>query len=374
MRKLALFTTVAAAFSAPGALWAQQAAPQAPAVAIPTLDKVLEASGIAVNGYIDAAYTHANRNIETGFSDRVLDSQNNSFALHQVGLQVAKQPKEGFGGLVNVTMGKDAGVIHSFPANESTFDLTQGYLQYASGSLTVIGGKFTTLHGTEVIWSPNNANFSRSILFGAVPFTHTGVRATWAMSDTLSLIGGINNGWDQLTDQNKGKTIELGLTANPIKPVNLAVSYYGGHEISPFTGVDGRRDSFNFVGSWTISDPLTVGVEYLQVTQKDAVISGGSTAKMTYSGYAGYISWTFLPKWKATWRLEAFDDKDGYHFGTKDNKFKEVTMTLAYMPADNFELRGEIRGDQADKAVFTVDPTTMSKSLQTFAIQALYKF
>ena len=54
---------------------------QAPAV--PTLDKILEASGITMTGYIDAAYTHADRDIENGFSPRVFDSFNNSFVLHQ---------------------------------------------------------------------------------------------------------------------------------------------------------------------------------------------------------------------------------------------------------------------------------------------------
>ena len=275
MQKTVLSISVAAALAMPGLALAQAAAPAGPAA--PTLDKVLEASGITTSGYVDMAYSHANRNIESpNFSDRVFDSQNNSFVLHQVGLQIAKQPKEGFGGLVNVTMGKDAQVIKSSPdTSTSLFDITQGFLQYASGPLTVIGGKFTTLHGTEVIWSPSNANFSRSILFGAVPFTHTGLRATYAVSDALSVIGGVNNGWDQLTDQNKGKTLELGVTATPIKPLSLAASYYGGQEFSGTTGTNGRRDSINFVGSYTVMEPLSVGIEYLRVTQKDAIIDAG---------------------------------------------------------------------------------------------------
>ena len=108
MHKTALSLSVAAALSVP-----TFAAAQAPAV--PTLDKILEASGITMAGYIDTAYTHANRNIEAGFSPRVFDSLNNDFVLHQVGLQIAKQPKTGFGGLVNLTVGKDAQVIHSSP-------------------------------------------------------------------------------------------------------------------------------------------------------------------------------------------------------------------------------------------------------------------
>src|SRR5258706_2526794 len=200
MKKLLIASAVSALFAAPATVLAQ--AKPAPA---PTLDKVLEASGISVSGYIDAGYTHSDRNQAT-FTTRVFDTKQNSFGLNQFGLTVAKQPKEGFGGLVNLTVGRDAQFIHSFPegtAGSSMFDVTQAFLQYAGGPLTVIAGKFTTLHGTEVIASTGNNNISRSILFGSVPFTHTGVRATWAVTDTVNLIGGVNNGWDQLTDANK---------------------------------------------------------------------------------------------------------------------------------------------------------------------------
>jgi hypothetical protein len=354
---------------------------QAPAV--PTLDKILEASGITMTGYIDAAYTHANRDIEGGnFSPRVFDSYNNSFVLHQVGLQIAKQPKQGAGGLVNVTAGRDATIIHSSPdTSASTFDITQGYLQYAIGSLTVIGGKFTTLHGAEVIWSPGNVNYSRSILFGAEPFTHTGLRATYALSDSFSLIGGINNGWDQLVDLNKGKTLELGVTAAPIKPLSLAASYYGGQEPSAVSGATGRRDSFDFTATWKLGDPLSVGLEYLRVSQEDAVPDGaGGTRSATYSGIAGYLSWTFMPKMRLSLRAEAFDDKDGFRFpvaaavaGTTGTKHREFTTTVAWLAADNFELRGEVRADRADQSVYS-DGGGFSKTLTTFALQGLYKF
>src|SRR5258706_15502170 len=231
MKKLLIATAVSAALAAPTVALAQ-------AARAPTVGQVLDASGISVNGYLDVGYSRADKNVEAGvngnvnFPPRVFDNQNNSFALHQFGLSVSKLPKEGFGGLVNVTVGSDAQVIHSFPEGTGTgssmFDVTQAYAQYSGGPLTVIAGKFATLHGTEGIWSPSNANVSRSILFGAVPFTHTGVRATWALSDTVSLIGGVNNGWDQGTDPNRGKTLELGATLNPIKPLNIAISGYRG--------------------------------------------------------------------------------------------------------------------------------------------------
>jgi hypothetical protein len=391
MQKTVLSLSVAAALAVP-TLALAQAAP-----AVPTLDKVLEASGLSMSGYIDAAYTHANRDLEgtnatsgmTNFSPRVLDSYNNSFLLHQVGLQIAKQPKSGFGGLVNITAGKDASVIHSSGSTDSTWDVTQGYLQYASGPLTVIGGKFTTLHGTEVIWSPSNANYSRSLLFGSVPFTHTGLRVSYAPMDTLTLIGGLNNGWDQLTDTNRDKTLELGITATPIKPLSLAASYYGGKEIAGTVGgtsigttsINGRRDSFDFVGTWTVMDPLSLGVEYLYVKQKESVFdSTGAVIDGKYSGLAAYITYTFMPKFKAALRAESLDDKDGLRFplaaaiaGTQGTKHKEFTATLGYAAADNFDLRFEVRQDKANEAVYT-DGSNLSKSLLTYAIQGLYKF
>jgi hypothetical protein len=363
---------VASVFALPTLALGQAAAPAAP-----TLDKVLEASGLSLSGYVDTAYQHADRNIEGGnFSTRVFDSQNNSFVLHQVGLQMAKQPKEGFGGLVNITAGKDAAVIHSFDTTtESQFDVTQAYAQYATGAFTLMAGKFTTLHGTEVIWSPSNANFSRSILFGSVPFTHTGVRGVYTMSDKVNFTVGVNNGWDQVKDANKGKTLELGTTITPIKPVSVSASYYGGQEPSGITGTNGRRDSFNLVGSYSPIDPLSLGLEYLRVQQKDAVGSAAAPSKGKYSGLAGYVSYTFMPKLKATVRAETFDDKDGLRFGSPAGatKYKEFTLTLAYLAADNFELRGEVRTDRANQAVFS-DDSNLSKTLTTFAVQALYKF
>jgi len=54
-----------------------------------------------MNGYIDAGYSRADRDVEAGVNGvatrppRVFDNQNNSFDLHQFGLSVSKLPKEG---------------------------------------------------------------------------------------------------------------------------------------------------------------------------------------------------------------------------------------------------------------------------------------
>jgi Putative beta-barrel porin-2, OmpL-like. bbp2 len=381
MKKLLIASAVSALFAAPATVLAQAKPP-----AVPTLDKILEASGISVSGYIDAGYTHSDKN-QAAFTTRVFDQQNSSFGLNQFGLTVAKQPKEGFGGLVNLTVGRDAQFIHSFPeaAPGSMFDITQAYLQYAGGPLTVIAGKFVTLSGTEVIASTGNTNISRSILFGAIPFTHTGVRATWALSDTVSLIAGVNNGWDQMTDSNKGKTAELGATLNPIKPLTIAISGYSGKETVPQStpgAPEGTRTSLNAVVSYTIIDPLSVGVEVLDVSQEN-VPSPGGPIKAKYSGFAGYVTFMFTPKLRGVLRAESFDDKNGFHFApgapagpfaTSDTKYKEVTATVSFLASDSFEARAEARRDQANNTVFFDSTGAASKSMTSVALQGIYKF
>ena len=383
MKKIVIASAVSALFAAPATVLAQAKPPAAP-----TLDKVLEASGISVSGYIDAGYTHSDKD-QSQFTTRVFDTQNNSFGLNQFGLTVAKQPKEGFGGLVNLTVGRDAQFIHSFPETSgptsasSMFDVTQGYLQYASGPLTVIADKFTTLHGTEVIASTGNTNISRSMLFGAVPFTHTGVRATWALSDTVSLMAGVNNGWDQLSDANKGKTAELGATLNPIKPLSITVSGYSGQESAVATGAanpagaQGTRTSLNAVASYTILEPLSVGAEVLSVSQDNA---GGTGTTAKYNGIAGYVTYMFTPKLRGVIRVESFDDKNGFHFAPaaipagSDTKYKEVTATASFLASDSFEARAEVRRDQANNAVFFDSTGATSKNMSSVALQGLYKF
>src|SRR6266699_12500 len=380
MKKLLIATAVSAAFAAPTLALAQ-------AARAPTLSQVLDASGISVSGYLDAGYSYANRDLEgAGVTTRVFDSQNNSFALHQFGLQVAKQPTRGFGGVVNITAGADAQVIHAFPETTnpagSMFDITQAYGQYASGSLTLMAGKFVTLAGSEAIWSPSNNNFSRSILFGAIPFTHTGVRAGYAMSNTVTLYGGINNGWDQLTDANQGKTVELGATIIPIRPLTINVTGYFGKESAvapgtppqPAPSAQDQRQLLNVVATYTINNRMSAGGEILSVTQDRPA----GSAK--YNGLAGYFTYNLNREWRVAARAEMFDDKNGFHFApvglfvTSDTKYKEVTATLAYLPNSSVELRGEIRGDQANNAVFRNSDGTTAKSLMTLAFQGIYKF
>src|SRR5690349_19438417 len=73
-------------------------------------DEMLDSAGLTVSGYVAASYYTSNG---YPFNIHQFDVEHNTFQLDQAGLQVAYQPKEGFGALVDVIAGEDARLLHA---------------------------------------------------------------------------------------------------------------------------------------------------------------------------------------------------------------------------------------------------------------------
>lgn len=407
-RKTFMAGAVAAALSLPGVVFAQ-AAP-APAADKPAASGPISIGGFDLTGYLDVGYTHLSGRgafnttpavtaATVGGPNRVFDYKRNTLSLHQAAFTLAKQPKEGFGGLLNVTLGRDADVIAAYDTNPSngggcnlatgqastgsckkdSWDITQAFAQYATGPVTIIGGKYVTLAGAEVINSTANTNYSRSILFGyAIPFTHTGARVSYAPTDTLTLIGGVNQGWDALKDTNTAKTAELGVAFAPNKQFTLGAQGYTGKErIGGLvgTGLEGSRNLVDLVATLNATDKLTLILNYDYGTQDNtATVAANGAAKSKWTGWAGYVNYQFTEQWRLSFRGEYFDDRDGYRTGVVQ-KWKEATLTLGYSPLKNLDLRAEVRADRSDVRAFVdSNGTTASNNQNSFGLQAIYKF
>ncbi|MHB8743763.1 MAG: outer membrane beta-barrel protein [Sulfuricaulis sp.] len=353
---------------------------------IPTLGDVLQASGISVDGYFDVS--HNDLSTSPGSNTyRVFDTERRGFNLQMLDLRASSLPADGFGGLAELNYGSDAQVIHSFgtngftgtPATTSSFDVSQAYMQYATGPFSVQAGKFVTLAGAEVIRSPDDTNFSRSYLFGyAIPFTHTGVRGNYAPSDAYKFTLGFNNGWDVARKSGEvaaangqtanGATTELGVSATPAKWVSLSGAYYNGSE-SIGTTTPGIRDVLDLVATFNVTDALNFVLNYDNGKQEHGTSSGGDAK---WNGVAGYANYQFTDQWRLSFRTEKFDDKNGYRTGTTQT-LKENTLTVAYIPAKSMELRAEYRKDKSDKNVFT-DNGNLKATQNSIGLEALYKF
>jgi len=384
--KSLLAASAAAACLSPA--WAEdKKMPEKPGV--PTLGQIMEATGISITGYIDTSYTYLSGSgtFTSGTANRVFDTERRSFNLNALDLTISALPPDGFGGMVNLTAGSDAKVITSAGTTNDEFDVTQAYVHYAKDGLMVIGGKFVTLSGAEVIKSPSNTNFSRSILFGyAIPFAHTGVRAYFtpggsaaAPDGKWTFIAGVNNGWDVQSESQQaaaadgsralGKTLELGANGALGKSLLLSAALYSGNE-SAGAATTGRRDLLDVVATFNATDNLSFVLNYDTAKQEDA-LAGGAEAK--WNGIAGYVNYKLSDPWRVSFRTESFDDKNGFRTGVTQ-KWKESTVTLAYAPTKNVELRGELRTDRSDQSSFNQPDGTTKKSQDSVGLEAIYKF
>lgn len=366
---------------APGYLLAEDA-PAPAADAAPTgnkLSQLLDSVGLAVTGYVSASYYHS-----TGQSTlHQFDIEHDTFQLDQAGITLAYQPKQGFGAVVNLITGEDARVINTAEnGTNSTFNVTQAFLQYVTGPITVQAGKFVTLAGNEVIDPTKNTNFSRSLLFFSEPLTHTGIRATYAATDTLNLIVGANNGWNTTSTSFGSKTGELGVAYTPNKIVSGTLQAYFGKD----PNFDAERTLIDGVVTYNATSALSLvlNVNWGQQDQR----SGLNPSSLGWYTFAGYVNYALNDQWRVSVRGEYLDDKEGFvggaNIGTAE-KVKEGTVTFGYSPVKSFELRMEARYDWSDQPSFLqrvnaaistpTGPQTISVDHQTgIALEGLYKF
>ena len=156
MKKLQTAMFLAGALCAGQGAFAQTPPAEKPAEP-PAAEPILSIGGFDLTGHFDVGYSYlrGSGKFVSGLNDRVFDFDRKQLHLQALDLQLASTPENGFGGVLDVTLGKDADTIAAYgtidrdrgPANgvDKTHDVTQMYFHYGAGALTVIGGKFVTL-------------------------------------------------------------------------------------------------------------------------------------------------------------------------------------------------------------------------------------
>jgi predicted porin len=314
---------------------------------------------------------------------RIFDNRANNFSLDVAELvfqkAVAKPGDAGF--RVDLEAGS------SIPGKEQSAglnigngaDLQQAFVSYIApvgNGLRLDMGKFVTYLGYELIegYDGYNDNYSRSLLFNyAIPLTHTGVKATYAVNSMVSLMATVVNGWDNSIDNNKSKSIGLQLALTPAPPVAIYLNYMGGPEKTDTNGY--VRHITDFIATYKVSDLFLLGVNAdYGIEQKASLVKPGSDAK--WSGVAGYArigSASIGPSLGL--RAETFRDEGGTRIGTGTKiTANEFTLTPTYKFSSNFVLRAEGRYDSVNEPIFTDDKGKPKKSQATIGINAIFVY
>ena len=363
----------AMAWTVAGMLWAMPAGAEEKAGGVPEWIKA-----ITVKGFVSGAYSYNfNQPADRTNNLRIFDFDDRNFKLDLAELVIRKAAeKPGEAGFsVSLEYGYSIPqVIHStgFDASDD-FDIKEAYLSYVAPvgtGLTLDVGKFVTHIGYEVIEGADgyNDNYSRSFLFGlAIPFTHTGVRASYQVSDALDLQAMVVNGWDNVRDNNDAASFGFHVGYAPTDALSVGLNYMIGPEKDDNNS--DLRQIVDVVATASLGKSLTVGINLDYGTEENSAADGG-TAK--WQGVAGYLTFAFSDTISLNVRAEIFQDKDGARTGTEQD-LQELTITPTFQITPNLVVRPEFRYDTSDQDVFGSNGD-LKDSQSTLAVNVLYVF
>ena len=186
--------------------------------------------GFKISGAVEASYTQNFNNPSTNLNQlRIFDTQANSF-VPQVAQIVFERPatagsamdRVGFRARLNFgaqSRFSRARTNYQPGTDNNELDFQELYAEYIApigNGLKIQAGKINTLIGYETINSWENPNFSRSFMFGlGQAFTTTGIRFTYPLATWATAAIGLVNGWDNIEDNNRGKTFEWKVDLTP---------------------------------------------------------------------------------------------------------------------------------------------------------------
>ena len=326
-------------------------------------------SQLKFSGLVDGYYAWAFH--EESPQLRSFDVNHNQFSLSYAEVALWKPVSEASraGFRVDFGAGDTADVVNSFEPDDPDFmkHVQQAYVSYlipAGSGITFDFGKFVTPHGAEVIEAPANYNYSRGILFGfAIPFYHMGARLAYPVNDKVTLTGYIVNGWNNVHDNNSGKTVGGTVAIAATDRVSFTQSYMVGAEQEDNS--DDVRHLFDSLFTYKATDQATVLLNF------DYARDSVDDQDIDWYGIAAYLNYVIDDRWSVTPRYEIFKDSDGFATGLAQTA-QSFTLTAEYKVA-GLITRYEFRTDFSDEPFFT-NGSELEKSQSAVIFGIMYTF
>jgi hypothetical protein len=221
-----------------------------------------------------------------------------------------------------------------------------------SESVKLTFGHFNTFLGYEVISPTANFNYSTSYLFSYGPFSHTGLKADFALSEDFGLMLAVMNPTDA-TEYNPTGKYAFGAQLG-----------YKGQYLNFLTD-DGAYE-IDFTGGFDLSESFFLGINAAYYDNDGVGFAGGAL----YPQYATSDSFTL------GLRGEYFVENGDFGAigtGVEDSSVFAATLTGSYS-IDNFTIKPELRLDSSSDDAFIDTDLMPKKSLSSFVLAAIYAF
>jgi hypothetical protein len=306
---------------------------------------------------VDAYYGYNANHPANGTATEPFQATNSQFSLNLLEIQLDKPVDKstplgfraafGFGQAIDAVNSSEPTGANSLPIAQY---LKEGYLSYFAPlgkGLQIDAGKFVTPAGAEVIETNQNWNYSRSLLFYyAIPYYHFGARAKYTFNDRWSVTAFAVNGWNNIVDQNSGKTGGLSIGWTPNKKWSITETYFGGPEQAGDNSDWRHLTDTVIVYTPNAKLSLQANVDY---GREEKLKATGKPAD--WAGIAAYAKYQASPNVAIAGRYEYFNDHDGYTTGTAQH-LNEFTGTLERKIAGHLISRLEVRHDSSNNNFF----------------------
>jgi hypothetical protein len=233
-------------------------------------------------------------------------------------------------------------------------------------------GKFNTSAGAEVIESYSNWNYSRSLAFVlALPYYHFGLRTAMPVGSHFTTGFQLVNGWNNVTDNNSGKTVGFTEAVSFSKFSWNTNIYYGPEN----TGTNSGKTSL--IDTTLLLTPKSQLNMYLNYDYGQSRVPGprGTAPFTAWQAFAGAVKFAPTSKWAFTPRGEWFQDRQGARTGSGiPTAVKEFTLTGEYKFVEGLMWRGEYRHDWSDQKIFERGPLTGFTGTQDTLTVAIIAF
>jgi hypothetical protein len=324
--------------------------PAPPAAAVPSPDPAAWKIGpFEVAGMMDAYYLVGfNRPSKHVNGLRNFDDKAGQVELNMVSVTMDYSPKP-------VGFHLEAGAGHAFDIMGATEkDVTgmryfkQAYINVKPASwkgLELDFGKFSSSASAEVIETPNNWNYSRSLLFAScTPYSHFGLRAGAPLGRHFNTSVQLVSGWNNIITGATFRTVGWTGSWSPIPGVTWTNTYYGGpDENKSNRGMRHLYDTILLLSTGSKMS-LYVNFDYLHNSPK-------YTPGYRIYGIAGAARFALTPKLSLSPRLEWLNDTGGSVTGARQ-KAKEFTATARYTFRDRLSVWLEFRDDWSNRPFF----------------------
>jgi len=268
------------------------------------------------------------------------------------------------------------------------FNVKQAYVALRApvgNGLDVKLGVWDTLIGYEFFESGSNPNYSRSYGYSLEPTHHTGVLASYKLTEMFSVSGGIANSYlggvnDRPTTDSKktylaAVTVTLPEGAGSFKNSVISAGYVGGQNgAAGALATASVHDTRSYYVGATLNTPLegfTFGAAWDY--RENAAFTAADNVNDAWAA-ALYATYT-MDKWAFNVRADYTQGTNGTYFADPDggrNELGSLTGTVGYNLWENVLTRVEVRYDRA--LAGDTPFGTGQESALTIALNAIYKF